>query len=82
MIEQGDEMNALQREELLDKQLELLAEESEKSASAEELAALTHAMCEVYGAFSLRRAPESINFEAPIETIAAALKASLLEFNP
>lgn len=40
-------MNGLQKEELLGKQLELLAEESKKSASAEELAALTHAMCEV-----------------------------------
>lgn len=46
-------MNRLQREELLDKQLELLAEESKKSASAEELAALTHAMCEVYITLSI-----------------------------
>ncbi len=74
-------MNDLQREELLDKQLELLAEESKKVAAGEELAALTHAMCEVYGALLLRRAPQRINFEDPSETIAAAIKASLLEFN-
>lgn len=69
------------REELLDKQLELLAEESGKLATGAELVALTHAMCEVYGALSLRHAPQRINFEAPSETIAGAFKNSLLSTN-
>lgn len=69
------------REKLLDKQLELLAEESKKTSMGEELLALTCAMCKVYEALSLRGAPESINFEAPIKTIADALKDSLLNTN-